>query len=299
MNESFTLLASAYLDGDVTAAERAHVERDPALLAEVERLRAVRLLVGNVETPKISVREAHLAAAFDVWDRLPDAERTGRIRDATPTGSLGADAAGAASVRAPSTLRDRRRSTPTRWLTGAAAALVVVLAGGLALQFAATDTDDSADVGTSEAGDSAGAAAAEQADTSADDVGVAELDAATAPDATVRLDTDVDAPPPPREEELLQQLLTADDLADFAAPAFGAPSAPDVPAATSAPVDDALDEQAGVADLPVCLSVDIVVGTALFGEVLVVVGIDEGRDLALAYEPESCNEVARAQLADP
>ena len=33
-------LASAYLDGEATADERARVEADPILLAEVERLRA-------------------------------------------------------------------------------------------------------------------------------------------------------------------------------------------------------------------------------------------------------------------
>ncbi len=45
------------------------VDTDPTLLAEVERLRAVRLLLANVEPAKISVREAQLAAAFDVWER--------------------------------------------------------------------------------------------------------------------------------------------------------------------------------------------------------------------------------------
>ena len=42
MNDDLTLLASAYLDGDVTADERARVESDPQLLGEVERLRSVR-----------------------------------------------------------------------------------------------------------------------------------------------------------------------------------------------------------------------------------------------------------------
>ena len=40
MTDDLTLLASAYLDGEATPDERARVEADPALLAEVERLRS-------------------------------------------------------------------------------------------------------------------------------------------------------------------------------------------------------------------------------------------------------------------
>ena len=43
MNDDLTLLASAYLDGEATPDERARVEADPALLGEVERLRAARV----------------------------------------------------------------------------------------------------------------------------------------------------------------------------------------------------------------------------------------------------------------
>ena len=53
MNDDLTLLASSYLDGDVTADERALVETDPDALAEVERLRSVRALLGDVEPPMI------------------------------------------------------------------------------------------------------------------------------------------------------------------------------------------------------------------------------------------------------
>ena len=80
------------------------------------------------------VREAQLAAALDVWERLPEAERTGARRDGTPAGINAAAVAGAATVTAPTPLARRRRGTSTRWLTGAAAALVLVLAGGVALQ---------------------------------------------------------------------------------------------------------------------------------------------------------------------
>ena len=148
MNDDLTLLASAYLDGDVTADERARVEGDPDVLAEVDRLRSVRALLGDVATPQISVREAHLAAALGAWERLPEAERSGARRDVTPVGIDAAAVAGAASVTAPTPLSSRRRTSrtsSTRWLTGAAAALVLVLAGGVALQLStANDTDDAA-----------------------------------------------------------------------------------------------------------------------------------------------------------
>ena len=151
MNDDLTLLASAYLDGDVTADERARVEDDPDAMAEVERLRAVRSLLGDLEPAAISVRETHLAAALDAWERLPEAERNGVRRDQTPAGIDAAAAAGAASVTSPTPLNTRRRPASTRWLTGAAAALVLVLAGGVALQLRSDDQDDTASSATDEA----------------------------------------------------------------------------------------------------------------------------------------------------
>ncbi len=81
MNDDLILLASAYLDGDVTADERARVDNDTEALAEVDRLRSVRALLGDVEPQAISVREAQLAMALDAWDRLPERERTGARLD--------------------------------------------------------------------------------------------------------------------------------------------------------------------------------------------------------------------------
>jgi hypothetical protein len=304
MNDDLILLASAYLDGDVTADERAQVETDPVLLAEVERLRAVRILLAEADDAKISVREVHLAAAFDAWDRLPEAERTGRSRDMTPAD--GAGAAAAASVRAPTSLRDRRRATNTRWLTGAAAALVLVVAGAMAVRLAGSGgSDDSSVADSAESAESAdadtstGAAETFAADDEGGDGAVAESGADAPTDEDVQLDTGVGDPPPPPEEQLLQQLFTPQDLADFAAPALGAPQAPDVPAATSAPVESELAPSAIAVELPLCLSADIVVGPALYGDTLVVVGVDEGRNLALAYVGETCTEVARVQLDSP
>lgn len=298
MNEDLTQLASAYLDGDVDADERARVDGDEAALAEVERLRSVRALLGDVEPPAISVREAQLAHALDIWERLPEAERTGARRDRTPAGIDAAAVAGAASVTAPTQLNSRRRTTSPRWLAGAAAALGLVLAGGLALQLGASENDDSATTAGS-VEDVADEAIEQRAP---DDLAAAELapDVDATDTATNEVDTGIDDVAPPSERGGLDQLSSPTDLADFAGAAVGAPTSPDdVPAATSA--DSADDREVAEsfveeAQLPRCLGVDLVVGPAVYGDVPVVVGIDEDRNLAIAYQPAGCAEVARVRL---
>ncbi|HUS41289.1 MAG TPA: hypothetical protein VMY16_01365 [Ilumatobacteraceae bacterium] len=300
MNDDLTLLASAYLDDDITVDERERVEGDPDVLAEVERLRLVRALLSDVEPAAISVREAQLAAALGAWERLPEAERSGVRRDVTPGGIDAAAVAGAASVTAPTPLSARRRAprrSSTRWLTGAAAALVLVLAGGVALQLSSAGGTDDAD-SSADAAQARGATApaADPVDPAADQLAPA---AEAAVDDSAELDTGIDNAAPPGENVGLDQLDNLTDLADFAAAAVGAPAAPDVPAATSAPSDEELSEAESFlveAELPRCLGVDIVVGPAMYGNVPVVVGIDEGRNLAIAYRAATCAEVARVRL---
>ena len=139
-------LASAYLDGETTADERAIVEADDALLDEVERLRQVRAVLGaTTEPPPISVREAHLAAALDVWDRMPDAERAG-TGDGTPSAGMDAAAAAAITTPPPTNLSGRRerrqRAESGKWLLGAAAGLVVLAGAGVVFQSIGTGDDD-------------------------------------------------------------------------------------------------------------------------------------------------------------
>lgn len=287
MNDDLTLLASAYLDGDVTADERAQVETEPELTAEVERLRSVRVLLADVEPSSIAVRESLLSNALDAWDRLPIGERTGAARDATP---------------APISLADRRRATVNRRLLGAAAAIVVVLAGGMVLQTAFSGSDDSS-ASLSATPDATTSADAEALAESAPDARTATAagDAVAPADATDDsggLDTGINTPAPPTETDL-EQLNTPEELAIFASDAVGAPQAPDVPAATSGSIDDQLSEsQAAILDAqwPLCLGADYVVGPARYVTVEVVVAVDESRSLALAYLADSCREVARARL---
>jgi hypothetical protein len=301
MNDDLTLLASAYLDDEVTVDERAQVENDPDLLAEVERLRTVRVLLGDVEPAAISVREAQLSSALDVWERLPEAERTGARRDATPAGVNAAAIAGAATVTAPTPLANRRRGTSTRWLSGAAAALVLVLAGGVALQLASGNDDDSSSADSADAATTLTGGEQRSEDPASDELAPADAGGEAGGDEfTAELDTGVAEPPPPGEDGGLDQLQNLTDLADFASAAVGAPRSPeDVPAATSAQSDEVLSQaetDLAEAGLPVCLGVDLVVGPAVYIDELVVVGIDESRNLAIAYRATGCIEVARVRL---
>jgi hypothetical protein len=117
-----TELASAYLDGEVSEVERARVEGDASLLAEVERLRTVRAALGDVPPASSATREAAIAAALSAFDAQH------------PTA---ADLAGADAGVVP---LDRRRRT--RWMEGiaAAAAVALIVVGGFVI--ANRDDDD-------------------------------------------------------------------------------------------------------------------------------------------------------------
>jgi hypothetical protein len=157
-----SLLASAYLDGEATADERALVETSPDALAEVDALSQVRtVLSATAPTPSLLEREAHLAGALDVWERMSGLEQSG---EATPAD--GVDAAAAAAVLTPMSTSDGRRGRGGRakgkrsasvgasqWLLGAAATLVVV-AGAAAVVRGILDEDSgSNDVALEQAAD--------------------------------------------------------------------------------------------------------------------------------------------------
>jgi hypothetical protein len=284
MNDDLTPLASAYLDGDVTADERARIEADQELLAEVERLRYVQVLLATTEPSSISVRETLLANALAAWDRVPTTATT----TATPT-----------------SLADRRRTPTNRRLMGVAAVIMLVLAGGIVLQTVSSGgADDSASQSATDV--TATPEVAALAEATADVATATEEVAPSAPAplaedtlaGSSELDTGINDAAPPAETEL-EQLSTPEELGIFASDAVGAPRAPDVPAATSASIDDRLSDSQSTmleAQWPLCLGADFVVGPALYLSVEVVVAIDESRELALAYEADNCREVARARL---
>ncbi len=112
------LLASAYLDDELSPTERARAEGDPAVQAEVEALRSVRAALAVVPEPDSERREAAIAAAI---------------------------AAAGATVEAPSPppVAARRRA---RWYAPlAAAAVAVLVVGGIIALRSGRGDDDSAD----------------------------------------------------------------------------------------------------------------------------------------------------------
>ncbi len=212
MTDDLTSLASAYLDGEATAGEIASVEGDAEALAEVERLRQVRAVVGDIDPPVISAREAHLATALGTWDRLPEAERNGSQRGAAATGIDPITAAAAAAISAPPP-RERRGSMSTGWILAAAASLVVLLAGGLTLR--SLTGDEGSDAAT-EADQQTAAVATLASD-------AATTDPSLAPGEDIS-DTDTEAEacaggaPPP--EEGLEELSDPDQLAVYGSDAI-------------------------------------------------------------------------------
>ena len=192
---------------------------------------------------------------------------------------------------------ERRRSN--RLLLGAAAAIMVVFAGGIALQtFTGSESSDEASFDAATAAtptDPPVAALAEPSEAAGSQRAATDPETASAESADAAgsstggtVDTGIADPAPPGDLEL-EQLSTTEELGIFASDAVDAPTSPDVPAATSAPIDDQLTAtQATIldAELPLCLDVDYVVGPALYQGTEVVVGVDISRDLALAYRRE-------------
>jgi hypothetical protein len=303
MTDDLTSLASAYLDGEATAGEIASVEGDAEALAEVERLRQVRAVVGDVDPPVISAREAHLAAALGAWDRLPASERNGSQIGAAAAGVDPLAAAAATSISAPPS-RERRGSMSTGWILAAAASLVLLLAGGLTLR-SLTDDDDGSDAVTEA-----------DAQPTAEDAATIDPNAATTDpslepsedisDTDTEADASADGAPPP--EEGLEELSDADQLAIYGSDALDddgnviestgdAPptedAAPRESASTVAPADTESTEST---DFPLCAGADFVVGPAVYQGTVVVVAIDIDNDLVLAYLPSNCAVIAQAPL---
>jgi hypothetical protein len=126
-----TELASAYLDGEVTAAERARVEGDLALLAEVERLRRVRAAVADVPPAPATARESAIAAALAAFDEA----------------HAGLGAAAAAPTAPPNVvpLARRRHVRRLQVMTAAAAAAVMVIGGFVIANRDGGDDDTASD----------------------------------------------------------------------------------------------------------------------------------------------------------
>jgi hypothetical protein len=112
-DETF-LRASAYLDGELDAAESALAEADPAVMAEVELLRALHESVRDVEPPTARVRERAINAALAEFDEL----------------------------RTVDVVAFRPRPSYARWLGAAAAVVGVGLLGVIIATAGSGDGDD-------------------------------------------------------------------------------------------------------------------------------------------------------------
>lgn len=229
MNDDRIDLASALLDGELSSADRARLDADPTLhadvAAEAERMRAVRHVLAEVEPPAISTREQHLAAALEAWDRLPASEF-----GATQLGGTSSDTATPLPSR-----RRRRHVAPAwgSWALGAAAAVVVVAGAGIALRNLDLGGDDQSDAAFD------AAAAPEVDDENASEVDInaeqaaEELSAADAPAQEESSEADQS-----RGAEASTQAADDAEAAVEAAPLDEADDNPGDEVAEAAPADD-------------------------------------------------------------
>ncbi|HEY4608265.1 MAG TPA: hypothetical protein VIH06_03655, partial [Ilumatobacteraceae bacterium] len=112
-------LASAYLDGELEADQRATVESDPDTMTVVEAFARLRAELNAAEPVDDTVRSAALTAALAQFD----ARRDG-VSDGEETAATAATSGGAVV-----TPLNSRRLSRYRVMTGVAAAAVVAIVG--------------------------------------------------------------------------------------------------------------------------------------------------------------------------
>jgi hypothetical protein len=204
------LRASAYLDGELDPAETALAEADPAVMAEVERLRELQTGLRDVDPPSDATRDAAVAAALAEF----------------------------ATLRRPSpvVVPIKRRPAYAGWL-GAAAAVVAIGLVGVVIAQSSSGGDD----------DDAGEAATELSLGDSTAGRVAGEDEATAEEAAETLAASAQAEAPaatelPAADAPLVAGGDAEDAdATFAPPATAAPAATEAPAGTEAPAESSAE----------------------------------------------------------
>jgi len=134
MNDDQYLLASAYLDGELTADQRALAEADPDVMSEVDNLLALRAQLRSIEPPSDSAREAAIGAAMDAFNSIAAARTVPPVDAVTRT------------------VEFRRRPSYARYL-GVAAALVAVGLLGLVVATGLRTGDDDESVAFDAASD--------------------------------------------------------------------------------------------------------------------------------------------------
>ncbi len=292
MNAEHEFLASAYLDGDLTDEERRIAEADPAVMAEVDDLRALRTDLAATPPPSDTARESAIAAAMSEFGQLYGSaagDTTDATRPATPE----------------QVVPFRPRPAIGRWLSVAAAVLVVGLLGVVVasgLRSGGDDDDSSAadepiEQATFEA--AAEEPAADDGDRMTED---ATAVAGEADDAEAELASDMAADEPADEpaEEPAEDVFVEEPAADE--PADSGDDMADEPAddaddmtaedeePTAAPADPADILDAGV---PITTQEEL----AAVGRLL----LERQAEGALTTPEESCpfpNMLARADVVD-
>lgn len=156
--QASALLASAYVDGQATAQERAQVEASPELLALVQTYRTIRTSMRAVAPPSAQARDAALAAALATFDGLGVED----VVAATAPERTGVAAGAPVAPPRPNVVSIERRRRWNQVLVAAAAVAIVGVAGvALAGMFSGSDQDSAstgsvlaADANTESAGSS-------------------------------------------------------------------------------------------------------------------------------------------------
>jgi hypothetical protein len=120
-------LASRYVDGDLTADERALAEADPEVMAWAARFGPVRAALHEPVAVDDAGREAALAAALTAFDELGPSEATRPVSITTAAGTVSSP-----RVDDLAAARARRNGRLAKWL-GAAAAIVAVGVAGVTI----------------------------------------------------------------------------------------------------------------------------------------------------------------------
>lgn len=129
MNDDQYLLASTYVDGELTADQRELAESDPDVMSEVDRLLDLQTQLRSVEPPSAEAREVAIGAAMAEFSALAS-------RPAPPINAK------------TTTVQFRRRPAYARYLGIAAAVVAVAMLGfvvATGVRPGATDDDSSSD----------------------------------------------------------------------------------------------------------------------------------------------------------
>lgn len=135
--ERRALAVSAYVDGEATPDEMRLVESDAALLADAQRIRALKYGVGDVAALGSEHRDRLLVGALGEFDDRH--RRAGHTMRESPQND---------AVAPPLS-----RSSAGRWLAVAAAAVAVVATAGLAASLVTSESDEASTDAVQEAGD--------------------------------------------------------------------------------------------------------------------------------------------------